>query len=232
MEKLDPIENPLPGNWQTILFVVACAGAILGSTWSSAGTEADYLGGYLQYLCKPFATLMIVYWCHKERLIQNNRLTKFVFLGMSLSLLGDILLMIPLDLFIFGLLAFLSAHIAYLYAFTSDTRLFQSKAGLILYLVIGGSIYLLLWPSLNIVLKAAVGVYVIVLAGMASQLFSRWKNFSTTGSTSGALGGLLFIISDGTLAVNKFLVTVPFSAIIILSTYWAAQYLIWRSIRR
>jgi uncharacterized membrane protein YhhN len=47
-----------------------------------------------------------------------------------------------------------------------------------------------------------------------------------------ALGGLLFMVSDTLLAVNKFAQPLPLSALWILSTYWLAQACIASSLRR
>jgi uncharacterized membrane protein YhhN len=40
------------------------------------------------------------------------------------------------------------------------------------------------------------------------------------------VGALLFIMSDSLLALNKFLVPIPYAGVIVMSTYVAAQYLI------
>jgi hypothetical protein len=45
-----------------------------------------------------------------------------------------------------------------------------------------------------------------------------------------ALGALIFVASDTLIAVNKFAFTVPYSQTLIMSTYFAAQYLIGLSV--
>ena len=47
---------------------------------------------------------------------------RWIAIGLGLSLLGDLLLEWPADLFVFGLSAFLLAHLAYLAAYLGDTR--------------------------------------------------------------------------------------------------------------
>ena len=46
------------------------------------------------------------------------------------------------------------------------------------------------------------------------------------------VGALLFILSDTTLALNKFRAPVPQRDLIIMSTYYAAQFLIAWSVYR
>jgi len=43
-------------------------------------------------------------------------------------------------------------------------------------------------------------------------------------------GAILFVISDGVIAVNKFAFEVPGERILVMSTYIAAQYLIIRGL--
>jgi uncharacterized membrane protein YhhN len=42
---------------------------------------------------------------------------------------------------------------------------------------------------------------------------------------------VLFILSDSTLALNKFRSPIPQSSVIVMSTYWAAQLLLAWSVR-
>jgi hypothetical protein len=41
-----------------------------------------------------------------------------------------------------------------------------------------------------------------------------------------AFGGLMFFCSDGLLALNKFAGPVPLAALLVLPTYWTAQWCI------
>jgi uncharacterized membrane protein YhhN len=62
-------------------------------------------------------------------------------------------------------------------------------------------------------MAAQAGVWWRVAAGRADAVLARHA----------AIGGLLFIVSDSLLAINKFALPLPFSPLWILLTYWVAQ---------
>src|SRR5690606_41350080 len=79
--------------------VILATGAILGAE----------LGGpwlWLHYLCKPLAMVMIITTLNVPG-VRVGRYRTAVLVGMLSSLAGDVLLMLPQDLFVPGLLAFL-----------------------------------------------------------------------------------------------------------------------------
>ena len=70
-------------------------------------------------LVKPLPVLALLGWLHDAPPSDYRR---WISLGLIFSLLGDVLLAWPGDLFVFGLGAFLVAHLAYLKAYLSDCR--------------------------------------------------------------------------------------------------------------
>ena len=70
-------------------------------------------------LVKPLPVLALLGWLHDAPPTEYRR---WISLGLIFSLLGDVLLAWPGDLFVFGLGAFLVAHLAYLKAYLSDCR--------------------------------------------------------------------------------------------------------------
>ena len=88
----------------TLLIVVSAIGAITGIL----------LGGpwlWLHYICKPLATLLILWLASRTVEPVSPRYRRAVLIGITLSLLGDVFLMLPYDLFVPGLVAFLLAHV-------------------------------------------------------------------------------------------------------------------------
>ena len=65
------------------------------------------------------------------------------------------------------------------------------------------------------------------LAGAA-----RWCGRGPGATRRAALGGLLFLCSDALLAFNRFHTPLPASALWVLATYWAAQWLIASALAR
>lgn len=146
--------------------------------------------------------------------------------GLLCSAVGDIVLEWDRRrLFAAGLGAFLLAHIWYIAALTADAA-FQvpprAVAGLIGVAAFGlGSA---LWPRLGS-LRIPVLLYIAVITGMALTAVSRLPfNLSLT------LGALLFMLSDALIAVDKFLRPVPGRDWAIMTTYYAAQWLLWRGL--
>lgn len=72
----------------------------------------------LQALAKPIPVLILALWAFR----QPGRDAAWIAAGLGFSALGDLLLAQPVDAFVFGLLAFLIAHLLYLSAFVLRTR--------------------------------------------------------------------------------------------------------------
>lgn len=150
--------------------------------------------------------------------------------GLALSWVGDVALLWPREGFLPGLVAFLLAHLAYLWAFTRGVRLAAWAPAFVGYAVLAAAVLAALWPGVPGPLRAPVVAYVLCLAAMAAQTACWWR--ARRGTVDGplalgaALGGLLFLTSDALLATNRFHTPLPLSALWILATYWAAQWLI------
>ncbi len=152
--------------------------------------------------------------------------------GLALSWVGDVALLWPREGFLPGLVAFLLAHLAYLWAFTRGVRLAAWPVAYAGYALLAGAVLALLWPGVPAGLRAPVAAYVLCLAAMAAQTACWWRAAppGDTLARGAALGGLLFLTSDALLAINKFHSPLPASGLWILATYWAAQGLIAHSL--
>jgi uncharacterized membrane protein YhhN len=144
--------------------------------------------------------------------------------ALAFSSLGDALLdLSPRRFFIWGLLAFLVAHLIYILLFVRNRVRPMKPKGWQLALVIAvwSSNVLLLWwmaPSLG-ALTGPVMVYVCVITVMVT--LGILAGFSKSWVCSGAI---LFLISDSILAINKFKSPVPMAGYLIWATYYFAQY--------
>lgn len=148
--------------------------------------------------------------------------------GLLLSLAGDIFLMLPRDRFIAGLLSFLVAHIFYIAAFTIDGALLLTRPSLfaaILLLIYGGIMLRLLLTFLG-KMKIPVIVYMLVILLMVWQAANRWLIVETGASLLAFAGACLFAVSDSALALNRFRRKFRNAQLLILTTYYSAQWLI------
>lgn len=185
----------------------------------------------LHYVFKPLTTLLILGMAARagnDEAVYRGA----VIAGLALSFVGDVFLMLPSDVFAFGLGSFLLAHLAYLYALRRRAEWFRPLWPLLVYVLIAGGMLAFLWPHVPSQLKIAVAIYVIALAGMATQAACAWRVLPHPATASAALGGVCFVLSDAVLAIDRFAVTVPHSSIIVLSSYWLAQYCIAHSVSR
>lgn len=203
------------------LIVLSGALAISAAPWALA-TEA------LNWVFKPLTTLLLIAWAWPRGVGTPAR--AWLRAGLVLSLGGDIALLWPGPGFLPGLVCFLLAHLAYSLAFIrSGARLWWPAA--VGYGAIALAVLLGLWPGIGPALRGPVVAYVLALAGMATLAAGRWwqvRGDAVVVPLAGraALGAALFLLSDATLAVNKFAGPVPLSGLWILLSYWWAQGLI------
>ena len=81
-------------------------------------------------------------------------------------------------------------------------------------------------------MKWPVVVYMVVILVMAWQAWERWSQTGQSAALLAFLGAVLFVISDSALAVNRFRGRYKSAPALILSTYFAAQWLIVRSVEQ
>lgn len=160
-----------------------------------------------------------------------SSLKKWVVLALVFSWLGDVLLMFDLmnnNFFIFGLIAFLIAHIFYIVFYERITRLENLRKNYWLFipvLIYYSILIYVLSPHLG-EMKLPVRIYGVVISYMLIQALqvARIKNKQASGMM--IIGAILFIASDSILAINKFYSPFETAGIAIMATYGIAQLLI------
>lgn len=76
------------------------------------------------------------------------------------------------------------------------------------------------------IMRYLVPIYISLIAVMGWRAGARLGNISRWTKQSSCAGAVLFMLSDFTIAVSRFVHPVPFSHTIIMVTYYAAQLLI------
>jgi alkylglycerol monooxygenase len=142
------------------------------------------------------------------------------------SLAGDAFLMLE-GFFIPGLVAFLLAHLAYMGLFRQDAPWLAAPRAWIAMGTLGLLMYGLLWSGgLPAALRMPVAAYVLAIVAMASLAMGRSAVLGNGAATLVAVGAGCFMLSDATLAINRFVTPIPHSPIWVLSSYYMAQCLI------
>lgn len=174
------------------------------------------------YVFKPLATLALV--AIVLRAAGASRYRTWIAAGLVASLAGDILLMLPQGLFVPGLAAFLLAHLCYIRAFTVDGAGWRAPLlpGVPVF-VAAIAVLIYLWPSLG-PMRMPVSGYVATITIMSWQAIARWWVRRTPDAAFAAVGSLCFLASDASLAINRFVAPFAGAALLILGTYYAAQW--------
>ncbi|MFT3666333.1 lysoplasmalogenase [Piscinibacter sp.] len=203
-------------------WLASAALAIASAPWALAQP-------WMNFVFKPLATVLVI--AHAwPRGRDTPQLRRWVLAGLVLSLAGDVALLWPQRGFLPGLVSFLLAHLAYLWAFTRRARLAARRLPFAVYALVAGAVLWLLWPGVPGALRIPVLAYVACLAAMAAQAAVLWP-LAPPGprrrrAAGLALGGALFVLSDALLATNRFTLPLPAASLWILASYWAAQWLI------
>ena len=183
----------------------------------------------IRAVTKPLLMILLLVFVsiRLEKVTFEKRLLQ---LAISASFLGDIFLLMDKGdsiWFMFGLVAFLIAHIFYIILFMRIRRKNQPrrKLNLIVLILLAayvGSFFYLLYPSLGS-LKIPVIIYAFVLAAMLGMAFHAFDLAKQTYGLITVMGAFLFLISDSLLALNKFYSSFFLSSVLIMLTYASAQ---------
>ena len=186
------------------------------------------------FVAKPLTTVLLIALAW-PRGADTPKLRRLVLVGLVLSLAGDVALLWPKEGFLPGLVAFLLAHLAYIAAFCTRARFLSRWTPFAAYAVVAGAVLMHLWPGVPAARRVPWLLFVLCLASMAAQAAAVWLAERGTADAvlarSAAIGGALFVASDALLATNKFAGPLPLAPLLVLSTYWAAQWFIVGSLR-
>ena len=149
----------------------------------------------------------------------------FIFSGLLFSLIGDTFLIYPEKYFKKGLIVFLVGHICYIIAFITSSGV-HFTLWIFLPIAIVGTVYLKIIIPFSGKMKIPIIVYIIIIAIMGWVAMERLNYIPTLGTLLAAIGAVLFMISDAVLALNKFRKPFISAELIILATYFAAQWLL------
>jgi uncharacterized membrane protein YhhN len=187
--------------------------------------RAEYGGPRLHfYIFKPLTVVLIILVALQTKHATAAQYKSLVIAGLLCSLAGDVFLMLPRDRFVAGLLSFLVAHLFFVAAFALGAWT-PSVWATVPLLVYGVLMLGLLWHGLG-KLKAAVLVYVAAILLMAWAALSRVPATIDGSGALAAAGALLFVASDSALAWDRFRGEFKAAQAVVLTTYFAAQWLI------
>ncbi|WP_341225892.1 lysoplasmalogenase [uncultured Arcticibacterium sp.] len=145
-------------------------------------------------------------------------------LALLFSWAGDLFLMFDREgFFVFGLGAFLLAHLVYIFIYSKAIKLSLLKVLPFLGFT-GLFCFGVLWNKLSNDMTIPVYIYMLVISTMAYLASCRAVNVKSFEYV--LVGAVLFVISDAFIAVNEFVQPVLWSSFWVMITYGLAQFLI------
>lgn len=177
----------------------------------------------LKLLFKVIPMILIIVMAATQKTKSIKKYQLLIVIGLIFCMVGDY----TLQWFLIGLTSFLIGHIFYIFAFSSTNEQpvpSWAKVVLLLYGVAMAS-----WIATTVFKSGETVLTFAVLAYISIILTMGWTAIRT-GSAFAIIGAILFIASDSYLAINKFVLPLPFSHEVIMMTYYSAQILIALSI--
>jgi uncharacterized membrane protein YhhN len=170
----------------------------------------------------------------------KNKSNILLFIGLLFSQIGDTLLMYVsnhANFFLAGLGAFLITQTLYttsFYCYENENKGFikQKPYWILPFLAYLGTLLFLLLPNIPSHFAPAIIIYACVISTMsiaACNLATKMKNEHWKTLFCGVL---LFLISDSLIAINKFLMPLPYEGLLIMTTYIVGQFMIVEGIGR
>ena len=184
----------------------------------------------LEYVVKPAVMICLFVWLYLSTGLQG--VTFWFGMGILFSLAWDVLLMISLDrMFIFGLVAFLFAHVAYLIGFQNELMKITSWSVLLIVILSVSAVRVMRrivsairakgqTRLVNPVIVYSIVITVMLYAAMTTLSNPAWK---AGASLLVSIGAFLFYVSDLILAWNKFVSPVKNGRILNIVAYHLGQ---------
>ena len=218
---------PLSANWEEYIFIWLILTFIFASLETIAVSKNIQR---LEYVAKPAVMVCLFIWLYSSTGLQGK---PFWFgLGILFSLTGDILLMISLDrMFLFGLIAFLFAHISYILGLAEALASVTPWSLFLLALIAVSTIWLLRWIvgalrakgqhslAYPVVMYASI-ISMMLYTAMSTIYVPTWK---TRAASFVSVGAFLFWISDLTLAWDNFVSPIWNGRVFNIVTYYLGQ---------
>jgi len=184
---------------------------------------------WLKTTFKPLILLSLI----ALYLFVSLKKNKWYLLALICSFGGDVFLLFDAQsYFMLGLGSFLLAHLFYITLVSKQLKKPNNKEWLLSFVIFFGFLI-----GLLMVLKGHLGafkipvvVYGLVISSFGALCFINNLQQKDKASAVLLIGALLFMLSDSLLAVNKFYKPIEILNLLVMLTYIAAQYLIFRAV--
>ncbi|MCD6400720.1 MAG: lysoplasmalogenase, partial [Anaerolineales bacterium] len=181
------------------------------------------------YISKPATIIALMAWLWQVSGFQGHMI--WFAIALIFSLIGDIFLMLPKERFLYGLLAFMLGHLAYIIGLNNTPPPINLASLSISLIVIftGVAIYRVISSSLrekNLrkyekpVLVYTIVISIMLISALLTLVRGEWNAYS---SLFISFGAILFFLSDTFIAWHKFVTPLKWRNIRVRSTYHLGQ---------
>ena len=195
--------------------LLAIAAVVAVGDWIAVSAGARVA----EYVLKPL-TMVVLILAALELDPSSDAARGALVVGLVLSLVGDVLLMVPADLFVPGLAAFLAAHVAYVVALwmlgVGAGGLLVGAVVVVVGALLVGRRILAGAAAADSGLVAPVTAYLAVISAMVVSALGVGAFFAVAGA-------LLFYASDAVLGWTRFVSDFPRSRVVVMITYHLGQ---------
>ncbi|WP_226672260.1 lysoplasmalogenase [Rossellomorea aquimaris] len=175
----------------------------------------------VKVIFKLIPMFLIIFYAFRQLPAKSASFMRLILIGLFFCMLGDAFIAFS---FVAGLGAFLVGHVFYLSGFLKVSSMTKWRLAaaipIALYsFTIGSQLIEALRTGGDDVLVIPVLAYMVIISLMALSAIM-------TGNKLAISGSLLFVLSDSILSWNMFVAAIPYSDVLIMSTYYSAQFLI------
>jgi uncharacterized membrane protein YhhN len=187
------------------------------------GTGRDRSSRALEYVCKPatLIALIVAAGVLDPAADAHTRRAWFV-AALVFSLAGDVFLMLPQDLFVPGLAAFLVGHLCYLVGFWTHG---PSVLALVVAVVVVAALVAPLGRRIltSIARSEHAGEFQVPVSGYIAVISAMLATALASGNVLAGAGAVLFVTSDSMIAWDRFVRRFAWAPVAIMVTYHLGQ---------
>lgn len=173
----------------------------------------------VEYVCKPLVLVLLIALAAALHPALGIRREWFL-AALVLSLAGDVLLMLPQDLFVAGLGSFLAGHVFYIAGLTrhggSGSTVALAAVAVMVAAAVPASRILPAVKRRSPGMLTPVALYMVVISAMVATA-------AATGVALAACGAILFWVSDASIAWDRFVRPWSWARTWIMVTYHLGQ---------
>lgn len=210
-----------------ILLILSAGLAVLDWVAVARGLKS------LEYVAKPGTMIFLLAWLLARAGLTTPALVWFE-LALIFSLAGDVLLMLPRESFLGGLVAFLVAHLCYIIGFNQEPLPIKLLSLPLVIVVFVAAAWLFVRVRAGLLRSGDRGlvrpvfaytlvISVMVLSALATLTRPEWR---IQAALLASVGAALFFASDGQLAWNRFVAPLRNAQLREHLTYHLAQFAI------